>query len=125
MYVSTHVDIVLLVCHVCTVDTYICGHPCSLSVSSTSSSTHTWHIHPPADGQGWRHIRIKQNGKNSSGQTHYLSLSGMEIYGEIRGYSEGELGMYCTCLCVGNIRMYVYYISYVKCACTYIVWWIV
>lgn len=33
--------------------------------------------------QAYRHIRIQQNGRNASGQTHYLSLSGFEIYGKI------------------------------------------
>ena len=45
-------------------------------------STATWKI-SLADGDseecktGWRHVRLQQNGKNSSGQTHYLSLSGI------------------------------------------------
>ncbi|XP_017786198.1 PREDICTED: E3 ubiquitin-protein ligase HECTD1 isoform X3 [Nicrophorus vespilloides] len=47
-------------------------------------STCTWKILVPSDEyQGWRHVRIQQAGKNASGQTHYLSLSGFEIYGEI------------------------------------------
>ena len=47
-------------------------------------STCTWAIEgPTGDIQGFRHIRIQQNGKNSSGQTHYLSLSGFEVYGKI------------------------------------------
>lgn len=47
-------------------------------------STCTWTIDPPTDEtQGWRHIRIQQNGRNASGQTHYLSLSGFEIYGQV------------------------------------------
>lgn len=47
-------------------------------------STCTWPIEGPLeDTQGFRHIRIQQNGKNSSGQTHYLSLSGFEVYGKI------------------------------------------
>ena len=40
---------------------------------------------------GWRHIRIQQTGKNSSGQTHYLSLSGLELYGTVTGVCE-DLG---------------------------------
>lgn len=40
---------------------------------------------------GWRHVRIQQNGKNASGQTHYLSLSGFEIYGKVTGVCE-DLG---------------------------------
>ena len=35
--------------------------------------------------QGWRHIRIQQTGRNASGQTHYLSLSGLEVYGAVTG----------------------------------------
>lgn len=41
--------------------------------------------------QGWRHIRIQQTGKNASGQTHYLSLSGFEIYGTVTGVCD-DLG---------------------------------
>lgn len=40
---------------------------------------------------GWRHIRIQQAGKNASGQTHYLSLSGFEIYGRVVSVCD-ELG---------------------------------
>uniref|UniRef100_A0A8D8T0U6 E3 ubiquitin-protein ligase n=1 Tax=Cacopsylla melanoneura TaxID=428564 RepID=A0A8D8T0U6_9HEMI len=57
-------------------------------------STATWPIQIPRgveDEQGWRHIRIQQNGKNASGQTHYLSLSGFEIYGTLTGVCE-DLG---------------------------------
>ena len=43
--------------------------------------------------QGWRHIRIQQTGKNASGQTHYLSLSGFEIYGTVTGVCD-DLGNY-------------------------------
>lgn len=47
-------------------------------------STSSWPIEVAADEyHGWRHIRIQQCGKNASGQTHYLSLSGLEIYGQI------------------------------------------
>ncbi|XP_071454696.1 E3 ubiquitin-protein ligase HECTD1 isoform X6 [Hetaerina americana] len=45
----------------------------------------------PPQQQGWRHIRIQQMGKNASGQTHYLSLSGFEIYGTVLGVCE-DLG---------------------------------
>ena len=55
-------------------------------------STHTWKFTPSEDEkQGWRHIRVQQMGKNSSGQTHYLSLSGLEVYGQVTGVCE-ELG---------------------------------
>uniref|UniRef100_A0A336LX55 E3 ubiquitin-protein ligase n=1 Tax=Culicoides sonorensis TaxID=179676 RepID=A0A336LX55_CULSO len=52
-------------------------------------STCTWKIECPSDEtQGYRHIRIHQNGRNASGQTHYLSLSGLEIYGRVTGVCE-------------------------------------
>lgn len=51
---------------------------------SEPSSTCTWPLMCMADEtQGFRHVRIQQNGKNASGQTHYLSLSGFEIYGRV------------------------------------------
>jgi E3 ubiquitin-protein ligase HECTD1 len=47
-------------------------------------STNTWPVECPSDeAQGYRHVRIQQNGRNASGQTHYLSLSGFEIYGKV------------------------------------------
>ena len=52
----------------------------------------TWHLTPPEEEkQGWRHIRLQQSGKNASGQTHYLSLSGLELYGSVIGVCD-ELG---------------------------------
>ena len=56
-------------------------------------STATWQLpaQPSKEVQGWRHIRIQQTGKNASGQTHYLSLSGLELYGSVTGVCE-ELG---------------------------------
>ncbi|XP_066257361.1 E3 ubiquitin-protein ligase Ufd4 isoform X1 [Euwallacea similis] len=54
-------------------------------------STATWPIDAPADEQGWRHVRVQQAGKNASGQTHYLSLSGFEIYGRVTGVCD-EMG---------------------------------
>lgn len=58
------------------------------------SSTATWPLDPPREEkQGWRHVRIKQTGKNASGQTHYLSLSGFELYGTVTGVCEDQLGM--------------------------------
>ncbi|KAG8449614.1 hypothetical protein GDO86_016307 [Hymenochirus boettgeri] len=63
---------------------------CSLN---EPGSTATWPLDPPKDEkQGWRHIRIKQTGKNASGQTHYLSLSGFELYGSATGVCEDQLG---------------------------------
>ncbi|XP_046739533.1 E3 ubiquitin-protein ligase HECTD1 isoform X4 [Diprion similis] len=62
---------------------------CSLN---EPGSTATWTLEPPAEEvQGWRHLRLQQTGKNSSGQTHYLSMSGLEIYGEVTGVCE-DLG---------------------------------
>ncbi|XP_026465706.1 E3 ubiquitin-protein ligase Ufd4 isoform X4 [Ctenocephalides felis] len=55
-------------------------------------STATWPIEVTLDEtQGYRHVRIQQNGKNASGQTHYLSLSGFEIYGQVVSVCE-DLG---------------------------------
>uniref|UniRef100_A0A3Q3FYT3 E3 ubiquitin-protein ligase n=1 Tax=Labrus bergylta TaxID=56723 RepID=A0A3Q3FYT3_9LABR len=56
-------------------------------------STATWPLDPSKEEkQGWRHIRIKQMGKNASGQTHYLSLSGLELYGTVTAVCEDQLG---------------------------------
>ncbi|VVC42226.1 Hypothetical protein CINCED_3A002842 [Cinara cedri] len=56
-------------------------------------NTATWsiEINDKEETQGWRHVRIQQNGKNASGQTHYLSLSGFEIYGNVTSVCE-DLG---------------------------------
>ena len=57
-------------------------------------------MEPPSDDtEGWRYFRIKQNGKNSNGHTHYLSLSGFEIYGEVKGVSDKDLGKVITMGC--------------------------
>lgn len=54
-------------------------------VLSEPGSTSTWQIDCSMDthSSGYRYVRIQQNGKNASGQTHYLSLSGFEIYGQV------------------------------------------
>ncbi|XP_070578123.1 E3 ubiquitin-protein ligase HECTD1-like isoform X2 [Ptychodera flava] len=63
---------------------------CSLN---EPGSTATWPIESPGEEkQGWRHVRLQQMGKNASGQTHYLSLSGFEIYGTVTGACEDQLG---------------------------------
>ncbi|XP_077476679.1 E3 ubiquitin-protein ligase HECTD1 isoform X1 [Stigmatopora argus] len=63
---------------------------CSLN---EPGSTTTWPLEPSKDEkQGWRHIRIKQMGKNASAQTHYLSLSGLELYGTVTAVCEDQLG---------------------------------
>ena len=55
-------------------------------------STGSWPLEPSKDEtQGWRHVRIQQSGKNASGQTHYLSMSGFEIYGTVTGVCD-DLG---------------------------------
>lgn len=60
-------------------------------------STSSWPLEPPAEEtQGWRHVRLQQTGKNASGQTHYLSLSGFEIYGTVTGVCE-DLGETLFC----------------------------
>ncbi|XP_033103063.1 E3 ubiquitin-protein ligase HECTD1-like isoform X1 [Anneissia japonica] len=60
---------------------------------SEPGSTATWPLEPSKDEkQGWRHIRMQQMGKNASGQTHYLSLSGFEVYGTVTGVCDDQLG---------------------------------
>ena len=60
-------------------------------------STASFALYPPdEEHQGWRHIRIQQTGKNASGQTHYLSLSGFEIYGAVTGVCD-DLGNCFVC----------------------------
>lgn len=67
--------------------------PNDTSLKQIWRSTATWPLDPPKDEkQGWRHVRIKQMGKNASGQTHYLSLSGFELYGTVNGVCEDQLG---------------------------------
>jgi hypothetical protein len=50
-------------------------------------STNTWALDglPEEPKKGWHLFRIKQNGANASEQTHYLSVSGFEIYGVVSG----------------------------------------
>lgn len=36
-------------------------------------------------------------GKNASGQTHYLSLSGLELYGTVTAVCEDQLGTESFC----------------------------
>ena len=57
-----------------------------------NSSTASWILDPPLDPQGWRHIKLLLTGPNACGHTYYLSVSGLEIYGEIRGIADDELG---------------------------------
>ncbi|XP_072939169.1 E3 ubiquitin-protein ligase Ufd4 isoform X2 [Epargyreus clarus] len=48
-------------------------------------STATWRLRADTP---YRFLRIQQNGKNASGQSHYLSLSGFEIYGKVVSVQE-------------------------------------
>ncbi|XP_023244989.1 E3 ubiquitin-protein ligase HECTD1 isoform X2 [Copidosoma floridanum] len=64
---------------------------CSLN---EPGSTASWTLDQSVtsdETQGWRHLRLQQTGKNASGQTHYLSVSGFEVYGEVTGVCE-DLG---------------------------------
>ncbi|KAB7498063.1 E3 ubiquitin-protein ligase HECTD1 [Armadillidium nasatum] len=71
--------------------TTLYNHTDDISLNEPGS-TNTWHLNPPEEEKiGWRHVRIQQMGKNSSGQTHYLSLSGLELYGQVTGVCE-DLG---------------------------------
>ncbi|KAJ8975323.1 hypothetical protein NQ317_008309 [Molorchus minor] len=68
--------------------TTLYAHSLDMSLNDPGS-TATWPLEVPTDEyQGWRHVRIQQAGKNASGQTHYLSLSGFEIYGQVTGVCE-------------------------------------
>ena len=74
-------------------------------IFSSFSSVASWTLTPPSDATGWRHIRVRINGPNASGQSHYLSLSGLEIYGEVRGLADEDLGKLAHCdtavVCIG------------------------
>lgn len=59
-------------------------HQNDTSLGEPPGSTATWPLIPPdEEEQGYRYIKIQQNGKNASNQTYYMSLSGFEIYGKI------------------------------------------
>ena len=64
----------------------------TLNSPSINRSTASWPLEPPSDQEGWRHVRLQQAGKNASGQTHYLSLSGFEVYGTVMTAVEEPLG---------------------------------
>jgi E3 ubiquitin-protein ligase HECTD1 len=55
-------------------------------------SVASWAVSAPPDTEGWRHIRILLTGPNASGSTYYLSICGLEVYGEIKGLADDELG---------------------------------
>lgn len=46
-------------------------------------------------------------GKNASGQTHYLSLSGLELYGTVTAVCEDQLGMMSFLLYVQPLRFFL------------------
>nr|XP_039251109.1 uncharacterized protein LOC120328643 [Styela clava] len=52
-------------------------------------STATWNITSHVgEKQGWRHFRLQQSGQTARKRTHYLSMSGLEIYGTVTGACE-------------------------------------
>lgn len=72
-------------------------------------STATWSLNVPyEEKQGWRHVRIHQTGKNASGQTHYLSMSGFEIYGTVTGVCD-DLGNEVYIIC--NVINFCYIVA--------------
>lgn len=66
---------------------------------SSFRSVATWPLSPPPDPEGWRHLRIQLTGANACGHTYYLSISGLEIYGEVRGLADEELGTVVRNIC--------------------------
>jgi hypothetical protein len=76
-------------------------------------STSSWPLEPPAEEvQGWRHIRLQQTGKNASGQTHYLSLSGFEIYGTVTGVCEDLGNAYSVCRALASYASRNFYVLF-------------
>ena len=70
-------------------------HHAFISLSCLIRSSATWPLEPStSEKKGWRYIRLQQMGKNASGQTHYLSLSGFELYGTVTGVVEENLSKY-------------------------------
>ena len=61
---------------------------------------------PAEEKTGYRHLRIQQCGKNSSGQTYYLSLSGFEVYGTVTSASD-VLGKHLQELALKKQRRFV------------------
>ena len=70
---------------------------------SEPGSTLTWTLHPPHASDAYRYLRIQQCGKNASAQTHYLSLSGLEIYGKV-GFN---LLLFSCSMYVISLRFYM------------------
>ncbi|KAI1706427.1 E3 ubiquitin-protein ligase HECTD1 [Ditylenchus destructor] len=54
-------------------------------------STCTWPILVEIGKGPYRFLRVAQNGKNSSNSTHFLSLSGFEVYGTIVDVVDSDL----------------------------------
>uniref|UniRef100_UPI00358EE47C E3 ubiquitin-protein ligase HECTD1-like n=1 Tax=Myxine glutinosa TaxID=7769 RepID=UPI00358EE47C len=66
----------------------LCTHTDDDSLDEPGS-TATWPLEPPkSELQGWRHIRLKQMGRNASELTYHLSLSGFELYGAVTAVCE-------------------------------------
>uniref|UniRef100_UPI00358EFCC3 LOW QUALITY PROTEIN: E3 ubiquitin-protein ligase HECTD1-like n=1 Tax=Myxine glutinosa TaxID=7769 RepID=UPI00358EFCC3 len=70
----------------------LCTHTDDDSLDEPGS-TATWPLEPPkSELQGWRHIRLKQMGRNASELTYHLSLSGFELYGAVTAVCEDASG---------------------------------
>eukprot|EP00036_Acanthoecidae_sp_10tr_P012628 CAMPEP_0206295484 /NCGR_PEP_ID=MMETSP0106_2-20121207/5189_1 /ASSEMBLY_ACC=CAM_ASM_000206 /TAXON_ID=81532 /ORGANISM="Acanthoeca-like sp., Strain 10tr" /LENGTH=2416 /DNA_ID=CAMNT_0053726137 /DNA_START=1 /DNA_END=7251 /DNA_ORIENTATION=- len=54
-------------------------------------STHTWKLREPVGCGPWRYVRIIITGPNEKNGSHFLSLSGFEVYGEVIGVVEEPL----------------------------------
>uniref|UniRef100_UPI00358F4806 E3 ubiquitin-protein ligase HECTD1-like n=1 Tax=Myxine glutinosa TaxID=7769 RepID=UPI00358F4806 len=68
----------------------LCTHTDDDSLDEPGS-TATWPLEPPkSELQGWRHIRLKQMGRNASELTYHLSLSGFELYGAVTAVCEDD-----------------------------------
>uniref|UniRef100_UPI00358E560E E3 ubiquitin-protein ligase HECTD1-like n=1 Tax=Myxine glutinosa TaxID=7769 RepID=UPI00358E560E len=68
----------------------LCTHTDDDSLDEPGS-TATWPLEPPkGELQGWRHIRLKQMGRNASELTYHLSLSGFELYGAVTAVCEDD-----------------------------------
>ena len=63
-------------------------HSGDLSLNEPGSVNTWWFAIPEEETEGWRYVRIQQIGRNASGQTYYLSISGFEIYGEVTSVCE-------------------------------------
>lgn len=55
---------------------------------TATGSTHTWTLDPIDSAPPSRYVRIQMTGPNEKEGSHYLSLSGFEVYGEVVGVVE-------------------------------------